>query len=412
MSNLNRWLYRGGRPNRIAQWVNRVWASVASTGITPNFMETLEVIGRRSGKTVSLPVVVAIVDGERYLVSMLGEDVQWVHNVRAADGRAALRSAGVEQIRLDDVPAEQRAPILKEYLRRAPGGRPHVPVHKDAPLSEFESVAAAFPVFRIVSLSEPTDVSGRAPALFVILTVLLSLPLWYLGAVTGWRIIGGLPVSALMAFCPALAATLLVYRRGGTAGIGNLWRRAFDFERIRNPLWYAAILLLMPSATLLTWLATNTQGGSEAEPVTPALLAFSFAAFFVAAIGEELGWSGYAIEPMQARWGALRASLLLGVIWAAWHLIPLLQMGRSGEWIAWWTLQTVALRVLIVWFYNQTGRSVFAAVLIHSISNVCSVTFASIYQPRAMAITSAVIAAIATMMWPAAVTTPARSATG
>src|SRR5204863_4029716 len=104
----------------------------------------------KSGRPVSLPVVVAIVDGHQYLVSMLGENVNWVQNVRAAGGRAVLRSGGREEIHLEEVPADQRAPILREYLQRAPGARPHVPVSKDAPLGEFEKVAPAFPVFRVV----------------------------------------------------------------------------------------------------------------------------------------------------------------------------------------------------------------------------------------------------------------------
>jgi deazaflavin-dependent oxidoreductase (nitroreductase family) len=112
---------------------------------------TLEVTGRKSGRTVSLPVVLAIVDRQRYLVSMLGEDAQWVQNVRAAGGRAAIKSGGCEEVRLEEVPVEQRAPILKEYLQRAPGARPHVHVDKDAPLAEFEKVAVGFPVFRVTS---------------------------------------------------------------------------------------------------------------------------------------------------------------------------------------------------------------------------------------------------------------------
>jgi hypothetical protein len=92
-----------------------------------------------------------VVAGERYLVSMLGENVQWVENVRAAGGRAALRSGGREEVQLEEVPAGRRAPILKAYLERAPGARPHVPVDKDAPLSEFEKIAPAFPVFRVAS---------------------------------------------------------------------------------------------------------------------------------------------------------------------------------------------------------------------------------------------------------------------
>jgi deazaflavin-dependent oxidoreductase (nitroreductase family) len=146
-----RWLYRGQRPNWIARMLNRAWAAVASSGVASNYLVTLEVTGRKSGRTVSLPVVLAVVAGQRYVVSMLGEHVQWVHNVRATGGRAVLRSGGREEVHLKEVPADQRAPILRAYLQRAPGARPHVPVNKDAPLAEFAKVATAFPVFRVVS---------------------------------------------------------------------------------------------------------------------------------------------------------------------------------------------------------------------------------------------------------------------
>jgi deazaflavin-dependent oxidoreductase (nitroreductase family) len=154
-----RWMYRGQRPNWIARVMNRASAVVGSSGITSSYMVTLEVAGRKSGRTISLPVVIAIVDGERYLVSMLGEDVHWVRNARAAGGRAVLRSGGREEIQLKEVPTDQRAPILKAYLQRAPGARPHVPVNKDAPLAEFEKVAGAFPVFSVSSRTRlPADV--------------------------------------------------------------------------------------------------------------------------------------------------------------------------------------------------------------------------------------------------------------
>ncbi len=151
LSGFKRWLYRGQRPNWIARIVNRAWAALFSSGVAPDYLATLEVTGRRSGRTISLPVVLAIVDGQRYLVSMLGENVQWVQNVRASGGKAVLRSGGRENVILEDVPAEQRAPILKSYLQRAPGARPHVPVSKDAALAEFQRIAAEFPVFRITS---------------------------------------------------------------------------------------------------------------------------------------------------------------------------------------------------------------------------------------------------------------------
>jgi len=151
LSDFTRWLYRGQRPNWIARILNRATAAVASSGVASNYLVTLEVTGRKSGRTVSLPVVMAVVDGQRYLVSMLGDNVQWVHNVRAAGGRAVLRSGGREEIHLEEVPADQRAPILRAYLQRAPGARPHVPVDRDAAVAEFEKIAAAFPVFRIAS---------------------------------------------------------------------------------------------------------------------------------------------------------------------------------------------------------------------------------------------------------------------
>jgi len=99
---------------------------------------------------ISLPLVMAVVEGERYLVSMLGAEVDWVQNVKAADGSVILRHGRREEVRLEEVPANQRAPVLKAYLKRAPGARPHLPIHKDAPLSEFEQAASQFPVFRVV----------------------------------------------------------------------------------------------------------------------------------------------------------------------------------------------------------------------------------------------------------------------
>lgn len=149
--NLARWLYHGGRPNRVARVVNRCTAALYAIGIAPNYLVTLDVVGRRSGRVFSLPLVMVLVGSERYFVSMLGGDVEWVRNVRAASGYVVLRHGRQEEVHLEDVPPDRRAPVLKAYLKRAPGARPHLPVHKDAPLSDFEAVASRFPVFRVVS---------------------------------------------------------------------------------------------------------------------------------------------------------------------------------------------------------------------------------------------------------------------
>lgn len=147
---IKRWLYGDGRPGRIAAFLNRGFAFVHASGLGPESWVTLDVVGRKSGRTISFPLVLALVDGERFLVSMLGPDAAWVRNVRAASGRAVLRHGRAEPIRLEEVPVERRARVLKDYLQRAPGARPHLPVHKDAPLTEFEAIAAQVPVFRVV----------------------------------------------------------------------------------------------------------------------------------------------------------------------------------------------------------------------------------------------------------------------
>jgi len=147
---IKQWLYRGKRPNWIAKILNGAIANSASKSVSPDGVVALEVIGRKSGQVVSFPLVMVTVDGQRYLASMLGES-QWVRNVRAAGGKAILRSGGYENVLLEEIPADERAPLLKAYLSAAPGARPHMPVAKDAPLAEFEKIAAKFPVFRLIS---------------------------------------------------------------------------------------------------------------------------------------------------------------------------------------------------------------------------------------------------------------------
>lgn len=142
-------MYQAGRPNWWAKWQNRLSAIAFALGAVPNYAVTLDVVGRKSGKVISFPLVMAVVEGERYLVSMLGNDANWVHNLQASGGRATLRHGVREEVLLKEIDPTLRAPVLKAYLQRAPGARPHIPVSKDAPLPEFEKVAAQYPVFRI-----------------------------------------------------------------------------------------------------------------------------------------------------------------------------------------------------------------------------------------------------------------------
>ena len=148
---VDRWLYRGGRPHTMARCLNRGWAVLAGSGWAPKRVSRLEVTGRRSGAVVSFPVVVADFEGQDYLVSMLGEQANWVRNVRAAEGRAVLGHGRRQRVALQEIPPDARAPILRRYLEVAPGARAHVAVGRHASLDEFERVAHQYPVFKITA---------------------------------------------------------------------------------------------------------------------------------------------------------------------------------------------------------------------------------------------------------------------
>lgn len=146
----DRWMYRGGRPNRIARVLNRLSAIQYARGFAaPARAVTLEVTGRKSGKVISFPLVLTQYHDERYLVAMLGDRTNWVHNVRAADGRAVLRHGYREEVLLEEVDPAARAPILRHYLDLAPGARGHFPVPRGAPLTDFERIAPDYPVFHL-----------------------------------------------------------------------------------------------------------------------------------------------------------------------------------------------------------------------------------------------------------------------
>jgi membrane protease YdiL (CAAX protease family) len=241
---------------------------------------------------------------------------------------------------------------------------------------------------------------SRSPLKFFLLVFALSIPFWLIGAVTGQQLLAGLPVSSLMTFCPLMAALIFVYGENKTAGVTELLTKSFDYKRIRAKVWYAPIVLLMPGVMVLSHGLMRLMGSPLPTPQVPVLPALvMFLAFFVAALGEELGWSGYVTDPMQDRWNAIQAGILLGLVWAIWHLAPLVQSHRSPAWIAWWCLFTVASRVLIVWLYNNTGKSVFAATLYHAISNVCTVLFPGYFDPRITGMIVAFAAAVVTIAW-------------
>ena len=238
---------------------------------------------------------------------------------------------------------------------------------------------------------------------FFLLAFALSSPFWLIGAVTGKQLLPGLPVSSFMILGPLMAALILVYKENKTAGMIELLKRSFDYQRIGAKIWVAPVVLLMPAVMVLEFGLLRWMGSPVPAPQFTVLTALvMFVVAIIAALCEELGWMGYAIDPMQDRSNALLAGILLGLVWSAWHFVPLVQAGRTPSWMAWWSLATVAQRVLIVWLYNNTGKSVFVAAVYHALMNVTWQLFpinGSFYDPRITGLIVAVAAVIVIVVW-------------
>ena len=218
----------------------------------------------------------------------------------------------------------------------------------------------------------------------------LSVPFFLLGWLAPFQVLPGLPSSALGVVCPVLAASILTWRAGAGPGVILLLKRSFDYRRIRPRIWLVVAALLMPAVAVAVYGMLRSTGAALPSTTVPLFVPpLMLLMFFAAALGEELGWAAYATDPLQRRWGALQAGLILGIVWVVWHIIPFIEAGRAADWIAWQGLKTVALRVIMVSLYNNAGRSVFAVAVFHAMDNVSAFlfpTYGSHYDPRLTAL--------------------------
>lgn len=211
----------------------------------------------------------------------------------------------------------------------------------------------------------------RQAAKFFGLVLLLSLPFYGLGVMHAkLPFAAALPLSALMAIVPMIAALLLIWRQDGRTGIKTLLVKALDFKGVTGVGWIIAAAF-MPAAFGLSagmvWLSGSPLPALHLLPLTAIIPAFVL--FFVGAVGEELGWQGYAFPALTKHHSALTAALIIGVVWALWHVIPFALMGHSAGWIFWQGAGMVLMRILIVWLVVNAGHSLLLAVLFHMMSN-------------------------------------------
>ncbi|MCK2218559.1 CPBP family intramembrane metalloprotease [Actinomadura sp. ATCC 31491] len=234
---------------------------------------------------------------------------------------------------------------------------------------------------------------------FVLLVFVFTVPFAVAGFVAEAELVPGVPLTGLAVVCPALAAFVLAFRTDGAAGVRALARRAFDAGRVRRKAWFVPALLLYPAVVVVSYALLRLSGATlpdaRVSVTSTALLA---AGFLAGALLEELGWSGYATEPLRARYGVAWAGLILGAVWAVWHWTALLQVGRPLSWIAWWSLGTVASRVVMVWLFGHMGGSVFAMALFHMTSNLAWQLFPVAGSHFPVALVSALTAGVAVLV--------------
>lgn len=209
---------------------------------------------------------------------------------------------------------------------------------------------------------------------FFALVAVFSLPFYLLGALgPDWTQVlpVPLPISVLTICVPFGVALWLIQQETGWSGVRKLLLRVFDVAHVQPKTWLLPAFLLLPLAAFVAYTVQRLLGQAIPDTlIPPSALAVSFVAFFAGAVLEEVGWTAYATERLQRRYSAFTAALLLGVFWQLWHVVPHLQAHHSADWIFWHSLRGVAMRVLMVWVYNNAGRSLFTAITLHASSNV------------------------------------------
>jgi membrane protease YdiL (CAAX protease family) len=180
----------------------------------------------------------------------------------------------------------------------------------------------------------------------------------------------------IVGFGPFLAAIVVLAVTRGKAGVMALLRRMVRWRV--SPVWYA-VALLLPVAITVAATVLNVLFGAQA-PSSAELSGWTglvpgfFLLLLVPGFGgawEEPGWRGYALPRLQVGRSALLASLILGLLWAFWHL-PLMVVGEVN-----WSdiVLVIAASVVFAWVFNSASGSVLIAMVMHAMNNTISGSF-------------------------------------
>lgn len=231
-----------------------------------------------------------------------------------------------------------------------------------------------------MSSSSRSLISEHPVSSFFILTFLIA---WLIWIPCGFFAPDLLPVLTLPgAWAPTLSAVILTGILSGRAGIRQLLGRLFRWRA--GLLWYLVTLFgiaaIAFSAVALNSLLGGTAPTLSLPPGAPPEawylvipIVFVVNLFFGGPLAEEFGWRGYALPGLQTKWGALSASLFIGVIWGIWHL-PFFLFPNAGTIVGnipfiWFVSLTIPWSVLSAWLYNNTQGSMLFPVLFHAATN-------------------------------------------
>lgn len=207
---------------------------------------------------------------------------------------------------------------------------------------------------------------------YFVLTFILAWALWFASGIGSPAGPHG-PLFLLGVFAPGLVALGMTARKSGRTGVTALLRRLVDWQVPAR--WYVFAISYMLAIKLTVGVVHRAVWGEwpqfGREPWFLLLGATVSSTILGGQAGEELGWRGYALPRLAARFGIAIASLVLGVVWALWHL-PLFffPVGDTyGQSFPLYLLQVVALSVVMAWVYAGTRGSLLPVMLLHAAVN-------------------------------------------
>lgn len=210
---------------------------------------------------------------------------------------------------------------------------------------------------------------------FFLLTFLLTLPLYILGP----NPFGFLIWVILTQVAPIAIALVLSYMDPESSAIGLLKRYAASVK-IPNLIWYIPIFFLLPAIWLFGSLLFSLFVDVPVTTFTIAQLPIVIINILFSS-GEEIGWMGYAYDFMEEKWQTLKAAIILGILWAIWHAPLFYVTGSSLMWVFIFGINLVAWRVIIVWVFKNTGKSIFAVSVFHAIGTYTTTMLPYMSEP-------------------------------